>query len=158
MPTDRRVLQQGKIFRNDSRGKTSDWARSSHDTHIAVVNETMLFCNPAGFLLSSTDVDGPCVCVNLLGKGRRDLRGQEGQQRDKWQAGQAQLHQRGWRSQKPQVFKSLKTCTWSGCSKAFKSPGEEREREREKSTTSHPLHWCTQIKVQFTLYFLWRLR
>lgn len=85
----------------------SDIVHNLHSTYIAVVNETVLLGDAVGFLVSSADMDGPCVCVNLLGKGRLDLEGQEGQQRDKWQAGQAQLHRRGWRSPKPQVFKSL---------------------------------------------------
>lgn len=73
----------------------SDRVNRLHDTHIAMVNEAMLLGNAVGFLLSSADMDGPCVCVNLLSEGRLDLEGQEGQQRNKWQAGQAQLHQRG---------------------------------------------------------------
>lgn len=123
----------------------TDRAYSSHNTHFAVVNETMLFCKPIGFLLSSVDMDGPCVRVNFLGKGRCDLRVQEGQQRDKWQAGQAQLHQRRWRSQKPQVFKPLKMYTWSRCSKAVKSP-EGRERSPQ-----WVIHYTGALKLKCSL-------
>lgn len=112
MPADSRDLHQDKIITSEITAMPKGQRiHSWKNTHAAVVNETMLLGNAVGFLLSSAYMDGPCVCVNLLAKGRRDLRGQEGQQRDERQAGQAQLHQTGWRSQKPQVFKSLKSCT-----------------------------------------------